>query len=283
MAAAARAMDAADRESRLPVPATRDELADLSQAFNGLLDRLDESFERQRRFTGDASHQLRTPLTALLGQIEVALRREREADDYRQVLTRMQQQARHLQRIVESLLFLTRADAEAHAPERERLDLGVWLSAHLQGWSEHPRAGDLHIELEHAAQASDTSHLLALRAPEPFNVAVQPVLLGELVDLLLENACKYSPPGTPITLRLEHVSGQVRLSIEDQGGGIAAKDLPHLCEPFYRAPDARRRGIAGLGLGLAIAKRIAEAFGGRLVVASQEGKGSCFTVEWPTA
>ena len=106
MADAARNMQAADLGRRLPDPRTPDELGELHQAFNDLLDRLQDAFERQRRFTGDASHQLRTPLTAMLGQVEVALRRERPADDYRHVLTLVHQQGHHLRRIVEALLFL---------------------------------------------------------------------------------------------------------------------------------------------------------------------------------
>src|SRR5262249_51255839 len=118
MAASAADMDAADLGRRLPAAGTRDELDELSKAFNNLLDRLQESVERQQRFTGDASHQLRTPLTAILGQLEVALRRQRPVEEYEQVLTTVRQKAEHLRRIVESLLFLARADAEARLPDR---------------------------------------------------------------------------------------------------------------------------------------------------------------------
>src|SRR5439155_4762880 len=113
MACSARAMDASDRGQRLPSATAGDELEDLARAFNGLLNRLQEAFERQRRFTGDASHQLRTPLTAMLGQIDVALRRDRQADDYRRTLDLVHGQASHLRKIVEALLFLTRADLDA--------------------------------------------------------------------------------------------------------------------------------------------------------------------------
>jgi heavy metal sensor kinase len=263
MAASARDMNAADLGQRLPVSASRDELEDLGRSFNGLLDRLQESFRRQQRFTGDASHQLRTPLTALLGEVEVALRRERPADEYRAALTSVKKQALHLRRIVEALLFLARADAEARVPDVESIELGSWLEQHLRTWSSHPRAGDLRLE----------------REPEqPLRVRAQPALLGELVNILVENACKYSPLGTPITLCLGRDGEQVTLAVEDEGEGIAAEELPHLCEPFFRSAEARRRGIAGLGLGLAIARRVAEAFGGRLLVQSWLGKGSRFTV-----
>jgi heavy metal sensor kinase len=266
MARAAREMDAADAGQRLPIVATGDELEDLTRAFNGLLDRLHEAFERQRRFTGDASHQLRTPLTALIGQIEVALRRERGAADYREVLTAVQRQALHLRRIVEALLFLARANAEARLPDREPIVLEAWLETHLRGWSGHAGAADLRMERE-----SDT----------PLPVEVQPALLGELLDILLENACKYSPPGAPIVIHLGRAGAWASLTVEDRGCGICAGDLAHVFEPFFRSAEARRLRIAGVGLGLAIARRLAAAFGGRLLVESQEGQGSRFTLELP--
>ncbi len=268
MAASARDMDATDLARRLPAVASGDELEDLGRAFNGLLDQLQESFERQQRFTGDASHQLRTPLTALLGQVEVALRRERQAEEYREVLGSVRTQGLHLQRILEALLFLARADAEARIPDTDSIELGSWLRQHLRSWSEHARADDLHME----------------GAPgQPVYVETQPALLAELVNILLENACKYSPPGTPITVRLARDADRALLVVEDRGAGIAAEDLPHVCQPFFRSADARRRGVAGLGLGLAIARRVAEAHGGRLMVESRVGEGSRFSVALPAS
>ena len=111
---------------------------------------------------------------------------------------------------------------------------------------------------------------------------VDPRLLAHLVDNLLDNACKYSKPGSPITLRLE-VGPPVKLSVEDAGQGIAAEDLPHIFEPFYRSAEARRQGIAGVGLGLAVVQRIARAFGGKTSATSAADKGTCFTLELPAA
>jgi heavy metal sensor kinase len=264
MAASARAMTAADLRDRLPAAGRGDELDDLSQSFNGLLDRLQESFERQRRFTGDASHQLRTPLTAILGQLEVALRRPRAAEDYQRVLAMVHEKAGHLRRIVESLLFLARADADARLPARERVDLNDWLPEHLRHWSGHPRSEDI-----------------VFAGGDPCWVDVQPVMLGELLDILIDNACKYSPPGSPIAVRVGREGPAVYVQVEDQGCGIAEADLPHLFTPFYRSEDARRRGVEGLGLGLSIGQRLAAAFGGALTVRSRAGAGSCFTLRLP--
>jgi two-component system, OmpR family, sensor kinase len=267
MAEAARIIRATDIEQRLPIPRSADELAALASAFNALLDRLHEAHERQRQFTGDASHQLRTPLTAMLGQVEVSLRQPRPAEEYRRVLERVHGQALHLQQLVEMLLYLARADAEAHLTDLEELHLPTWLTGHLANWSGHPRVADLHVE--------PSSEVSAVR--------VQPPLLGQLLDNLLDNACKYSTPGSSIELNVRPVGTQVVLAVTDHGCGIAAEDLPHIFGPFYRTRDARRTGRPGYGLGLAVVRRIATLFGGQVRVESQVGRGSRFELVLPAA
>lgn len=264
MADAARGMTADDLGVRLPVAPARDELADLGLAFNALLGRVEEAFERQRGFTAEASHQLRTPLTALLGQVEVALRRDRDGAEYRRVLGSVHRQADRLRKVVESLLFLARSDADAGLPAKEVVDLGEWLPEHVRnGWADHPRTADIRVEAS-AARAE-----------------VHPVLLGELVDVLVDNACKYSPPGTPITMRVGPVGAAVEVSVEDAGVGVGEADAARIFEPFIRSDEARRRGVDGSGLGLSVAKRIADAHGGHLSVKSASGAGSRFTLRLP--
>src|SRR5262249_48106755 len=146
MAAAARDMGAADLSLRLPDAHTPGEVDELQRAFNGLLDRLQEAVEQQRRFTGDASHQLRTPLTAMLGQLDLALRRDRPTEEYRRVLSEVHTQAGRLRQIVESLLFLARAEAEAEPGEMEMVDLSAWLPEHLASWNGHPRTADIRCQ-----------------------------------------------------------------------------------------------------------------------------------------
>jgi heavy metal sensor kinase len=265
MAAAARGMGAADLAERMPLPGTHDELDEFGQSFNGLLARVQEAFERQRRFTGDASHQLRTPLTAILGQAEVALRRERPAEEYRDSLARIHGRADLLLKLVESLLFLARADAEATPGEFATIDLPPWLGDHLRHWSDHPRFAEICRELP----------------AEEIAVRVQPALLGQLVDNLIDNAFKYSAPGSSATVRVVRDGRSVFLSVEDRGFGISAEDLPHIFEPFYRSADAQRRGQPGIGLGLAIARRIAIALGGELAAKSEPGKWTRLTFRLP--
>ena len=268
MAVAAGDIHADDLAQRLPLLSSNDELDELGRAFNKMLGRLQEAFERQRRFTGDASHQLRTPLTAILGQIEVALRRERSAADYRQVLETVLQRATHLARMVESLLFLARADAEAQLPALGPLDLTTWLPLHLRSWSLHPRCGDIALD----GIGSD-----------PCLIVAQSELLGELLNILLDNACKYSEPGSPITIRMERRENAVTVKVEDHGCGIEEGELPDLFEPFCRSREARRRGLDGVGLGLSIAQRLSRVFGAELTVVSQPHQGSCFTLQFPAA
>jgi heavy metal sensor kinase len=262
MAEATKAITADDLAVRLPVPTPPDELRDLAVAFNETLARVQDSFERQQRFTGEASHQLRTPLTAMLGQMEVALRHNRDAGEYRRVLESSFEQAGRLRGLIETLLFLARADAEAALPDLEDLNLSRWLPKHLtETWANHPRFRDIRIEVR--------SEVAIVRA--------QPALLGQALDNLVDNALKYSGANSTIEVHLTAGAGEATIEVIDRGPGIAAVDLPHVFEPFFRSADARQRGIPGVGLGLAVTARIVAAFGGR-VSATSDTTGSTFTI-----
>jgi signal transduction histidine kinase len=171
-----------------------------------------------------------------------------------------------LKRIIEGLLFLARADSEGRLTELESINLSEWLADHLQSWSEHPRWNDLTLT------APSNEHAW---------VACQPALLGEMVNNLLDNAFKYSQPGTPVAIRVENLGDTVQLHIEDRGIGIRPEERAGLFQPFFRAEQARSQGIAGLGLGLAVAARLARAFGATITVDSAEGRGTRFTLLMP--
>lgn len=266
IAIAAEGIRATDMSQRLSPLTTDDELDRLTRAFNSMLDRLQEAFERQRRFTGEASHQLRTPLTAILGQIEVVLRRERPDSEYRQVLKTVHRRATHLNQMVESLLFLARADAEAQRPLLEQVTLNTWLPQLMDTWREHPRFKDISV-----CDANQDSYV----------VLAQPELLAEIVNILLDNAFKFSETGASVTVTINHIAGQIYLRVEDQGCGIKDEDLANLFQPFFRSSEARIRGLDGVGLGLSIAKRLSEILGGDLSVESHLSQGSCFTLRLP--
>lgn len=270
MAAEARAMSLASTQGnlhgeRLPVAETNDELTELGVAFNALLDELFKTLAQQRRFTGDAAHQLRTPLAALRGQIEVALRRPRTADEHAATLAVALEQTTELQQMIEGLLFLARADGEAAAPSAEVIQLDQWLPEFLRRWHDHPRRGDLHF------------HCL-----QPAAVTASPALLSQLLENLISNALKYSDAGTAIDIELRRANDDTIIAVRDHGLGISPAEREAIFEPFYRSPAARKSGIAGTGLGLAIASRIATALGGELTCEAVDGPGSCFVYVAPS-
>lgn len=271
LVASARGLDAADPGWSLALAGTGDELDDLGRAFNDLLARLHVAFERQRRFSGDASHQLRTPLTVLIGQLQVALRHERSGDEYRRALASALGRAEQLARIVEALLFLSRAETESAIPGVEPIELEHWVAEHLGGRLA-PEGAAPPVRFEPSG--------------DELEIRAHPALLGQLLDNLLDNAAKYGRAGRAggdVVVATRRDGESAVLSVTDRGPGIAAEDLPHLFEPFYRSAQARRQGTTGVGLGLAIVRRIATASGGSVAVRSAPGAGATFEVRFPIA
>jgi heavy metal sensor kinase len=267
MADQARAIAGTDFQSRLTHGDSGDELTELGRAFNRLLDRQQAAFEQQRRFAGDAAHELRTPIAVLLGQIDVTLRRPRRENEYQANLELLRTEAQSLREIVESLLFLARADADPALPPLRNLELKQWLADQSATWSANSRSADLQLDL----QLSDKAMVRAT-----------PALLGRVIDNLVFNAMKYSQAGSPLVVRAFDQDDHALVQVIDSGPGIATGDLPQLFDPFFRSSDARRRGVAGTGLGLAIASRITTILGGSLECESTLGQGSCFTLRLPT-
>ncbi len=265
IASAAKNLSPGDRGWRVPKPGTSDELDDMADAFNHLLGRLHDAYDRQRRFTGDASHQLRTPLAGILGQLDVALLRERSAEDYRRALTATRDETRRMRRIVDALLLLARTEP-GRLIDQSCLELRSWLPGCLSRWSGDPRHADLHYD--------------ALGCESAW-VCADPELLAEALQNLVDNALKYSQRGTPVRVELSCSDGTAQVTVEDRGPGIAAADVERLFEPFFRADAARLAGLPGCGLGLAVASHIVEVFAGSITVESEVGEGSRFTVRLP--
>lgn len=268
MAAAARGMNADGIADRFAERSSKDELSELSEAFNGLLIRLQDSLGRQQRFSSEASHQLRTPLTVILGQIDVAERRDRTVEEYRSVLESIRPQAESLHRMTESLLFLARSDSTASLPHLQSLDLADWLKHHFDLSRFGPRSNEVQ---------------LAFDGVGPFLIEAQSPLLAVLVGNLVENALKYSREGSGVSVRLLRDAASVVLVVEDYGFGISAQDLPHVFDPYFRSSKVREHGLAGFGLGLSIAKRIAEAFSATLRIESRLGEGTHVDVRFPSS
>ena len=222
---------------------------------------VERSMETMRRFMADAAHELRTPITVLRSQAEVALQRERDSEGYAQALRRVESEAERLGATVEDLLTLARADAGERPLERRRVFLD-----------------DLALDAASGARALAERRGVALEVGT-FEEAVltgDPALVRQLLMIVLDNAVKFTPAGGRVRLGVAASEGQAEVVVEDTGIGIGAEQLPHIFERFYRGDPARARGngAEGAGLGLAIARWIADAHGARIDVTSEPGTGT---------
>jgi heavy metal sensor kinase len=265
----ARGIGYSNLSGRLAVPKANDELRRLSETLNEMLGRIEASVKRVTQFTADASHDLRTPLAFIRASSELALRRPRSEAEYRETLGRILATSEETTQLIENLLTLARADAGAAVL--------------------HRRAGDLGRQVERAAEEAA---LVAAAKGIQFSrsVPAQEVMvefdgnaMERVLRTLLENALKYTPAGSRVALRLETEGNLARIEVEDNGIGIAERDLPHIFERFYRADVARSRDPGGSGLGLAIARWIVEEHGGKIEAESMLGAGSVFRVILPLA
>jgi len=265
---AARLITASRLSERLPVINQDDELGRLATTFNEVFQGLEQSFLQMRRFTSDASHELRTPLTAIRTMGEVALRaRSAEKDPY-ETISSMLEEAQHLQGLCESLLLLSRADAGQLLLHRSPVD----LKALAERLVDH--IGVLSEEKE--------QRLLA-EIPADLFVDADVQLVKQALGNLIDNAIKFSPPGTTVKVTAADTGGAVQIVVTDEGPGIDAKHLPYIFERFYRVDSARGRSgnASGVGLGLAITHWILRLHGGHVYAVSEPGKGCQFTLEFP--
>jgi heavy metal sensor kinase len=264
---AAERISAHDLSKRLHLQLPDDELGRLAGAFDAMIARLDQAFERQRRFTADASHELRTPLGAIRAQAEVALTRPRSPDYYEHVLGSIRDETGRLTRLAESLLLLARADANETFALRA-LDLEDLVAE--VGASVAPRA--------RAAQV-----YLSVQVDGCPPVSGDAPWLTQLLLNLLDNAIRHTAPGGRLELALGSAHGGALVQVRDTGEGIPAGHLAHVFERFYRADAARARATGGAGLGLAICLWIAQAHGGTLTLQSRVGVGTTASLWLPAA
>lgn len=263
---AAQRIAAGDLSQRLSMPAAQDEIGRLAAIFNNMIDRLDVSFRQIRQFTSDASHELRTPLTVMKGETDLILRRPRPMEDYKSVLESNLEEIDRMTRIVDELLFLSRADMGEVKMEA----LPVALEALVE---------DVHRQARLLGHDRDIEVVLGTVMP----VVVQgdDLRLRELLLNLVENAIKYSHPGGKVEISLVKNKQEARLSITDHGIGIASVDHKKIFHRFFRTDVARAHTKKGTGLGLAICAWIADLHKGRVEVQSDLGQGSIFTVVLP--
>ena len=253
--------------SRLDVTNPRDELGQLATTINALLARLDATFAEQQRFVADASHELRTPLAVLRGETEVALEQNRGAEDYRESLALIKDEAERLTRIVENLFILARQPVDQHSIMKAPLRLNEVVSECVRSAQVLAAQRDLRL------------HLDGTRSE--VNLNGDDELLKRMLLNLLDNAVKYTAPGGEVSVALSSQNGNARIIVTDSGIGIPAADQPRIFDRFYRVDKARSRALGGAGLGLSIAKWIVEAHGGTISVQSTPKQGSEFIVELP--
>ncbi|MCA9472400.1 MAG: ATP-binding protein [Nitrospirales bacterium] len=255
-------------DTRLLLDAPYEEFQQLSKSFNKMLERLQRVFESHRRFVGDASHELRTPIAAMKGNIEVVLQRHRSPEEYQDVLATTLEQVEHLARLVKSLLTLTKFSGD-HPP----IDLQPVLL--------EPLIKSLVSEVAILTEAKGCRLIAHLQnVPQ---ILGDVGLLKQLMINLLDNAIRHTPHGGAVTVDLESSENQVFVSVKDTGPGIPAEHLSRIFERFYRVSQARDRESGGTGLGLAIAKEIAVAHHGSIHVKSEVGAGAVFTVNFPVS
>jgi len=251
---------------RLQVGTMDTELAGVATSINGMLDRLQAGFERQREFTADASHELRTPLAIILSSTELALSKERTADAYRVELEKCHRAAQRMNGLVDSLLTLSRLDPEKRNIRTEIVNLTQLCTEQIDYFRD--LAGKQKITLQ-----SDL---------KPCAIPGDRGLLERLVSNLLINAITYNKEGGWVKIALQQDNDGCTMTVKDNGNGIPAQDLPHVFERFYRVDKARSRMSGGSGLGLAICDSVVRFHQGSISVDSKENEGATFMVRLPS-
>ncbi|HEY3281166.1 MAG TPA: ATP-binding protein [Armatimonadota bacterium] len=283
IARAARELSSGDWSTRVAVQ-SGDELRDLGEAFNSMADRLQgwdeelrkevalrtkelaQAYQQMRDFSADAAHELLTPLTIVRGEVDVALRNTRTAEEYRSTLATLLDEATRLSRTVEQLMALAQADSGSAPLYCHPLSLDRLLS-------------EVHSQLLPAAKAKGVT--ARLESGAAVEMEADEDRLHQLFTNLMDNAIKYTPPGGEVVVTWAVEGDQARVRVSDTGPGIPPDHLPRIFDRFYRVDKARSRSLGGSGLGLAICKWVAEAHHGHLLATSAPGHGTTFEVTLP--
>lgn len=253
----------------LDIPRSDSELRRLVLAFNTLMDRLRSLHAAQQRFVADAAHELRTPLTILRGEVQVALRKDRDPDKYRAVLQSNLEEVIRLSNLVEALLTLARIDAHQKPP----LPTSVPMATLCR---------EVSAKLLPIAEKKDVRIVVECPPDQDPPLVADPASLHRIVLNLVDNAVRYSSADDTVRIAIQPGPSDLQIQIIDDGPGIAAEHLPHIFDRFYRVESARNRASGGVGLGLAIVKALTEAAGGRIAVTSDVGHGTTFTLTFRT-
>lgn len=250
-------------DGRLVIPATHDELTRLGVTLNSMIDRVRAASARERRFVDDAAHELRTPLSALRTEVDVALRRTRTAEELTRTLRSVLEETERLGRLAEDLLTLARADHGGAAVRAERVDIETIAAASATAHRQEAESAGVSIAVAGAASAE-----------------VDPDRIRQAMDNLLANALRHSPRGGTVDLEIHADGGEVCFQVTDDGPGFGTF-LPEAFDAFARADPGRTRAHGGTGLGLAIVRAIARSHGGDATARDVEGRGARVVVTLP--
>ena len=266
---AAQRISAGDLSERIPIGKQSNELNQLGNVLNKTFEKVDESFVRQRQFTGDASHELRTPLAVIISETQTALARERDVEDYKETIEVCLETAQQMRGLTDSLLELARFDSGKNQVSMEPVDLAELAKACC----------------ERLQSLADDNGVTLTCSCQPAATTGDATRLAQVINNLVTNALRYNKPqgSVTVTTGVYGPSHHAFVDVKDTGLGIAEEDLPNLFERFYRADPSRSQSGGCAGLGLAICKAIVEAHGGMIQVTSDLGEGSCFKVALPGA
>ncbi len=259
---AARDISEQSLSKRLPLPAARDELRRLSETLNAMLSRLETAFKRVVEFTSDASHELRTPVAIIRTTAELMQEKKRTVAEYEEANAQILSEAERTSNLIEELLTLARADS--HVLEMSFSEVNLCDVAREVMASTAALAESKNISL--SPNISETAVIVS----GDYNA------IRRLVVIFVDNAIKYSAPKQDVLISVNAEGGSAAIEVRDEGIGIAEQDLHHVFERFYRADKARSREMGGAGLGLSIAKWIADSHDAQIDVKSALGKGSRF-------
>jgi signal transduction histidine kinase len=258
-------ISATDLHRRVPVGRTQDELSELATTFNAMIERLEAAVQRERDFTADASHELRSPLAVILAETSLALEESLDAEDSRRAMGIIHEQATSMNEMIYALLTLTRV--ETIGAHREIVPLVEVVDRAVRQCALTAREREVDVTAGVAAGLF---------------VHAEPALLIRAVRNVLDNAIKASPSGSAVDIQAHRDGSSIVLEIRDDGPGIGSDDLERIFEPFYQVEKARTPGDSH-GLGLAICRRIVAAHGGEVTADSRIGEGACFRIILPAA
>jgi two-component system heavy metal sensor histidine kinase CusS len=251
---------------RLQLTELPQELAAVARSFNAMMDRLQDAFSRLSRFSADIAHELRTPVSNMIGEMEVALGRHREEPFYRDAIGSALEECQRLSRVIDALLFLARAEDPRRQIRKEKVNLLREIQSVLDFYE---------------AAASESGLSFQVEIPETLELAVERTLFHRAIANVISNAIKHARSTSPVQIKAAQADRAVEIEIRDQGQGISPEHLPHLSDRFYRVDASRSQDSGGSGLGLAIVKTIAHIHGGELILASQPGLGTRVILRFP--